>query len=84
MSESTASPNSSHDRIDDERADVEGRDRKKRANEAKHDHRDTDRGTRLPYELQEGREVSEGAYALSDGGGGLAGNAAKRIHLMAR
>jgi len=66
----------SHDRIDDERADVEGRDREKRADEAQDDQRDTDRGARLPYELQEGREVTEGAYALAEGGGRLRRGAA--------
>ena len=55
-----------HDRIDDERADVERCHRQKRADEAQHDERDTDRGTRLPDELQEGREISEGADALAD------------------
>jgi len=65
-----------HDRIDDERTDVQSRDREQRADEAERDHRDADRGTRLPDELEEGREVTEGAYALAEGGGRLRRGAA--------
>src|SRR5258706_16200758 len=56
-----------HHRIDDERADVESCDGQKRADEAQDDQRDADRGARLPDELQEGREVAEGADALANG-----------------
>ena len=65
-----------HDRVDDERADVEGRDRDERADKAERHHRDADRGARLPDELEEGREVTEGAYALAEGGWGFGGDAA--------
>src|SRR5204863_445642 len=49
------------DRIDDESADIESCDGEERADEAQDDERDADRRARLPDELQEGREVTEGA-----------------------